>query len=149
MKKLTSRSRQYDFFHQKWKSNHGLKQFLTTIEIFIRLKPRLISMTLWILVVFITMVITYETIWFFITIVELPPPDCIAVVVGSSGSKSKNVLLSSSLYKCPSKVNKTNWLGVEQDNDLFEVTQRSSTVTATRTNGGGWAMELKFDCCSK
>ena len=82
-------------------------------------------------------------------IIDLPLPDCITVDVGTSGSESKNVSLLSSSYKCPSKVNKTNWLGVERHNDLFEVMQIGATVTVTRINGMAWGLDLKFNCCSK
>ena len=50
--------------------------------------------------------------------------------------------------KCPTKVDKTNWLGDNNHDDKFSVAQDGNRVTVTRTDqNGGWGMNLKFICC--
>ena len=51
-------------------------------------------------------------------------------------------------YKCPTTVDKTNWLDGYNYGDTFSVVQTGNQVTVTRTDhNGGWGMDLKFRCC--
>ena len=68
-------------------------------------------------------------------------------MVGNSRSGSKVITIDDGV-KCPTKVDKTNWLGGSNDGDTFSVAQDGNRVTITRTDqNGGWGMNLKFICC--
>jgi hypothetical protein len=58
--------------------------------------------------------------------------------------------LPSSIYKCPSKVDKnTPWLAKGRWGDQFDVTQVGNRVTVKRTDyHGGWGQNLQFKCCT-
>jgi hypothetical protein len=55
--------------------------------------------------------------------------------------------------KCPTQVNKNNWLGGFTYGDKFKVTQSGTTVTVHRLDPpssgppGSWGMDLSFKCC--
>ena len=72
------------------------------------------------------------------------------MVVGPSETNSKTVTADSS-YKCPSVVNKDNWLPkVDTHNDTFSVDQNETDILVTRTDSTtGWEMLLQFHCCGK
>ena len=75
---------------------------------------------------------------------------CFTLSVGSSNKNAKRLLyvLPSSTFICPSKVNKTNWLGGARFRDTFIVIQNDASVTVKRTDSnGGWGMSLQFKCC--
>jgi len=80
------------------------------------------------------------------------PPEkrkCFTLVVGNSHKNTKTLSLPSSTFICPSKVDKTNWLGGARFGDTFAVMQNGAKVTVRRTDSnGGWGMSLRFECCS-
>ena len=72
---------------------------------------------------------------------------CTTAKVGNSRSGSKLITIDDGV-KCPTKVDKTNWLGGNNHEDKFSVAQDGNRVTVTRTDqNGGWGMNLKFKCC--
>merc|ERR1712048_1083347 len=74
--------------------------------------------------------------------------ECVSLTVGSSGHNTRTVTLDSK-YKCPTTVNKQNWLGSDTWPDVFEVRQSGSDVTVKRKDySGGWGMHLRIRCCN-
>ena len=72
---------------------------------------------------------------------------CTTADVGNSRSGSKLITIADGV-KCPTKVDKTNWLGSNNHGDTFSVAQDGNRVTVTRTDqNSGWGMNLKFICC--
>ena len=75
---------------------------------------------------------------------------CVTVKVGSGNNKGK-VFKVDPVYVCPTKVDKTNWLGGHTYGDTFKITQTKDGVSAVRTDTGntnaGWGMDLQFRCC--
>ena len=69
--------------------------------------------------------------------------------MGSSEAQTKGVTNSQIWkYKCPTIVNKENWLGGYGYSDTFSVEQREAHIVVTRTDSyGGWGMNLEFRCC--
>ena len=68
-------------------------------------------------------------------------------LVGSSGSNSKSITIDNG-FKCPTTVDKTNWLDGHNWDDTFSVAQIRDRLTITRTDqNGGWGIDLKFRCC--
>ena len=51
-------------------------------------------------------------------------------------------------FKCPTTVDKTNWLDGDNWGDTFSVAQNGNQVTITRTDqDSSWGINLKFRCC--
>merc|ERR1712048_1304812 len=74
--------------------------------------------------------------------------ECVSLTVGSSGHNTRTVTLDSK-YKCPTTVNKQNWLGSDTWPDVFEVRQSGSDVIVKRKDySGGWGMHLRIRCCN-
>ena len=68
--------------------------------------------------------------------------------VGGSGKNPKTVRGKVG-YKCPSTVDKNNWLGTAGHKDSFSVVQNGAQVTVTRVDrNAGWGMNLNFECCA-
>merc|ERR1712048_266563 len=74
---------------------------------------------------------------------------CTIAAFGNSGSNTKTATLPSSIYKCPSYVDKnTPWLDPTKWGDKFRVTQSGNRVTVKRLDySGGWGQNLRFKCC--
>eukprot|EP00930_Biecheleria_cincta_P098140 TRINITY_DN89825_c0_g1_i1.p1 TRINITY_DN89825_c0_g1~~TRINITY_DN89825_c0_g1_i1.p1 ORF type:complete len:411 (-),score=107.04 TRINITY_DN89825_c0_g1_i1:77-1309(-) len=74
---------------------------------------------------------------------------CITLQVGKSSSATASASLPSSSFACPSKVDKTNWIGAGSSHgDTFSVSQNGAQVTVGRSDASeGWGMDLKFECC--
>ena len=69
-------------------------------------------------------------------------------MVGSSPESNLKSITIDSRFKCPTTVDKTNWLDGYNYGDTFSVAQNADRVTITRTDhNGGWGMNLKFRCC--
>ena len=83
-------------------------------------------------------------------------------MVGSSPESNLKSITIDSRFKCPTTVDKTNWIDGE---GTFSVAQVGNQITITRTDtyeydlydydtnewttyGGGWDRDLKFRCCS-
>ena len=67
--------------------------------------------------------------------------------MGSSEAQTKTVT-NYGEYKCPTTVNKDNWLGGYGYSDTFSVEQRETHIVVTRRDSyGGWGMNLEFRCC--
>ena len=67
--------------------------------------------------------------------------------MGSSEAQTKTVT-NYGEYKCPTIVNKDNWLGGYGYSDVFSVEQRETHIVVTRRDSyGGWGMNLEFRCC--
>jgi len=75
---------------------------------------------------------------------------CTIAAFGNSGSNTKTATLPSSIYKCPSYVDKnTPWLDPTKWGDKFRVTQVGNKVTVKRLDyHGGWGQNLRFKCCT-
>ena len=77
---------------------------------------------------------------------------CTAAWVGASHYNSKVVIISDG-FKCPTSINKNNWIGGDSfdyydDDNTFSIIQNGAYVTVTRTDQNlGWEMNLKFSCC--
>ena len=72
---------------------------------------------------------------------------CTTAQVGSSGSKSKSIIIDDG-FQCPTMVDKTNWLDGHNNGNTFSVAQNGDRLTITRTDqNDGWGMNLKFRCC--
>ena len=86
--------------------------------------------------------------WNFILKFPCCPDGCKAVKVGSSIKSTKTIPIDNEL-KCPSMVDKTNWMsGLGRYNDKFMVTHSENQITVTRTDKDqGWGMNLMFTCC--
>ena len=56
-------------------------------------------------------------------------------------------------YKCPSRVDKTNWIGGEKHDYVYQVHHPNNRVNVHCGNcdgpNGGWRMNLRFRCCPK
>ena len=76
------------------------------------------------------------------------PDGCKSVKVGSSNKNTKTIPIDNEL-KCPSMVDKTNWMGgLGRYKDTFMVTHSENKITITRTDEDkGWGMNLMFTCC--
>ena len=67
--------------------------------------------------------------------------------MGSSEAQTKTVT-NYGEYKCPTIVNKDNWLGGYDHPYTFSVQQRETNIVVTRTDfATGWGMDLRFECC--
>jgi len=70
-------------------------------------------------------------------------------------SAEKEVAVTDPIFRCPTRVDKTNWLGDDGYDDSFSVRQDDGekTVTVTREEemgvsmSHGWGMDLRFSCC--
>jgi len=75
--------------------------------------------------------------------------DCTVAEVGSSSTNPKTVTIASGV-KCPTLVDKSNWLDGHTWPDTFSVHQNETEVTVTRTDEPhGWRMNLRFTCCAE
>jgi len=79
---------------------------------------------------------------------QVQTKSCTEVTIGNSGSNTKSAALDST-YRCPSNVDKSNWINGGGHQDRFQITQSGNQVTARRLDyGGGWGMHLRFECCT-
>lgn len=75
-----------------------------------------------------------------------PRGETVEVVVGNSQRNTKTVTTNQSV-KCPSILNKSNWLGSDTYPDIFSVSTSGSSVSVTRLDhNGGWDMNLRIEC---
>jgi len=98
----------------------------------------------------------------FVVTVQSNEAGCTIAVVGSSPESNLKSITIDSRFKCPTTVDKTNWIDGE---GTFSVAQVGNQITITRTDtyeydlydydtnewttyGGGWDRDLKFRCCS-
>merc|ERR1712167_77516 len=78
-----------------------------------------------------------------------PEKKCKDFTVGSSSSSTKTVTGDPEYMACPSKVDKSNWLGGHTYNDWFKVSSEGGKITVTRGDkSSSWGMNLKFKCCN-
>jgi len=78
---------------------------------------------------------------------EMIDRGCKTFMVGGSRSPSKSITIDSRC-KCPTTVDKSNWLDGYNYGDTFSVAQNGDQATITRTDKkGGWGMKLQFRCC--
>jgi len=80
-----------------------------------------------------------------------PFSDCSIARVGSSpGRNQKSITIATGIdgLKCPTMVDKTNWITSHTYGDTFSVDQNGSVLTVTRTDSNeGWGMDLTIRCC--
>lgn len=83
--------------------------------------------------------------------------ECDELHVGFNFGTEKVIEVSSSEFRCPNRVDKTNWLGDDGYDDTFSVTQEEgSTRVVVRREAEmgvemshGWGMDLKILCCKE
>ena len=72
---------------------------------------------------------------------------CTTALIGASSSNSIAISISGE-FKCPTNIDKYNWLGEDTYDYTFSTIQNGDHVTVTRTDENlGWGMKLKFKCC--
>jgi len=78
---------------------------------------------------------------------KLVPKSCYKVNICNSASNTKSATVPSK-FRCPTRVDKSNWIEGGPSGDTFSVTQSGDTVTATRTDRNhAWGTQLAFNCC--
>jgi len=79
------------------------------------------------------------------------PDGCVVVVVGTNPEKgSKHATVPDIKFKCPERVDRSNWINNEEYADWYRVEQQGMEVKVTRGDieGSGWGMSLELQCCS-
>ena len=75
--------------------------------------------------------------------------ECATAEIGRSTENSITTAIANG-YKCPTSVDKTNWLGGHDYPDKFSITQNGDEITIHRTDASsGWSMDLRFICCKE